>query len=73
MLVLPRRNDQFARPGRGPGPELCDINEDNDPPEPKPPHGPQVKASLQTVKLCMHGLVLIDPLFVTVLIKSAVL
>ena len=50
----------FARPGRGQGPKLCDVNEEIDPPEIKRTHGPQAGSSLQTVNLCMHGLVLLN-------------
>ena len=41
---------------------LNDVNEENDPPGLRRSRGNQVKASLQTVNLCIHGLVLLNQL-----------
>ena len=62
MSVSPQRNGQFAAEADLPGRCLNDPDEEIDPPEARRTHANQVAASLQTVNLCMHGLVLLNQL-----------
>ena len=72
IAVFAVQQTKFARPLRGPSPKSDYVNEENDPPGLRPRRGTQVRSSLKTVNLCIHGLVLLEGLSVAVLIQREV-
>ena len=70
MSVSPRRNDQFAAESESPSPFLNDVNEEIDGLETIGTQGTRSSQVEKVIKPSDHGLVLLDPLFVTALIHE---